>query len=295
MESNFSKENLVDDLVSGRISGQEADKALQQVQGDPALGSDFEFQRDLVNQLQAVRKAELKMRLDALPIEPILIGGLTATGLIKLGGAAVTATLLGVSGYLLLSDQNEDLRNSIDLIPSKVETIDLGSTSIAQGPDKIQKFDLKGIQSLPLTASTEVEPMIADKALEAELLAPQVVPPSVTELFEEETIKSPELDTNPDVITNTTEDATEIENIRDEKYPFHYKYHSNKLYLYGDFKGIPYDILEVHGKSGRVTYLSYEGKFYQLKNPIKGVKPLIPIGDKDLIKELEILKEEKAF
>ncbi|MEQ8715322.1 MAG: hypothetical protein RIC80_20040 [Cyclobacteriaceae bacterium] len=295
MESNFNKESLIDDLVSGRISGGEAEKALQQIQSDPVLSSDFQFQKDLVNQLQAVRKAELKMRLDAVPIEPVLIGGLTATGLLKLGGTAITATLLGVSGYLLLSDQNEDSRQTIDLVPSKVQTIDLGSTSVAQGPKEIQKFELKGIQSLPLTASTETQPLIAEEAAEAELMAPEVVPPNVTELFEEETINSPKLDTNPDILSNPSDEATEIENIKDEKYPFHYKYYSNKLYLYGDFKGIPYDILEVHGKSGRVTYLSYQGKFYQLKNPIKGVKPLIPIGDKDLIKELEILKEEKAF
>lgn len=297
MGSNLNKESLIDDLVSGRISGEEANAALNQINSDPALSSDLAFQQDLVNQLQAARKAELKMRLDALPIEPVIIGGMTAAGLLKLGGAVVTATIIGVGSYFLLSDQKDDVRSTLSMVPSKVETIDLGSTSVSQAPSQIQKFDLNGIQSLPLTASTEVTPILQEESIEeeSEIIAPEVTPPSVTTSFDEETINSPELDTNPEVNVANSDSALEIENISDEKYPFHYKYFNNKLYLYGDFKGIPYEILEVHGKSDRVTYLSYEGKFYQLKNPIKGVKPLIPIGDKDLIKELEILKQEKAF
>ncbi len=301
MESNFNKETLIDDLIAGRLSDEQASEAFNKLQGDPALTSDYKFQQELIDQLQAVRKTELKMRLDAVPIEPVLIGGLTASALLKYGGAALTASVISVGAYLYVTSPSDADIESLDFISSKNTLIDLSSTSPSQGPDEIVRFELKGIQSLPLTASTEAIPLIEVKEglstekVISELEAPEVTPPAVTELFEEEEIASPELDSNPDRINKLSTKATEIENVQDKKYPFHYKYHSNKLYLYGDFKGIPYEIIEVHGKSGRVTYLAYEGKFYQLKNPVKGVRPLIPIGDKALIQELEILKEEKAF
>lgn len=297
MERNVNKENLIDDLISGRLSDDEAHAAMRQINADPALKSDFDFQSELVNQLHEVRKTELKLRLDAIPIEPILIGGLTATGLLKLGGAVITATAIGIGGYLWFSDQQMDDRHSITYVPSKSKTIDLSSTTVAQGPKEIQKFDLRGIQSLPLTASSEAVAPIEteDASASVTFVTPEVVPPTVSTLFEEEVISSPKLDGNKGVELDIKDEAIEIENIKDEKYPFHYKYYNNKLYLYGDFKGIPYEILEVHGKSSRVAYLSYQGQYYQLKNPIKGAKPLIPIGDKDLIKELDILKQEKAF
>src|SRR5690606_21290252 len=50
----------------------------------------------------------------------------------------------------------------------------------------------------------------------------------------------------------------EIENDENTDYAFHYRYVDNKLYLYGDFKGIPYEILALNTAEKTQLFLKYD-------------------------------------
>jgi len=74
---------------------------------------------------------------------------------------------------------------------------------------------------------------------------------------------------------------------------FEYKFFSNKLYLYGDFGKIPYEILELNSSLGKRLFLFYQNEYYSLKMNQKERIPLEKVVEQKLVKELEIIKNNK--
>jgi len=86
----------------------------------------------------------------------------------------------------------------------------------------------------------------------------------------------------------------EIENRTDGKHKFHYQYYNGKLFLYGNFKNIPYEILEVNQADGQQLYLYYSGDFFSIESGTVKVSPLKMIEDDLLINDLNIILNQKA-
>jgi len=82
-----------------------------------------------------------------------------------------------------------------------------------------------------------------------------------------------------------------IETVADAKYPFHYQMMDQKLYLYGDFKGIPYKIIALNQGRRRQLFLHYESSYYLLNQMQIEIVPLQRITDSTIIKALNRLNE----
>ncbi len=94
----------------------------------------------------------------------------------------------------------------------------------------------------------------------------------------------------------TKEEASkeiEVENVSQTKYDLHYKFFSGKLFLYGDFNSIPYELLEINSGNHRSLYLYHDEVYYQLSQNEQRIVPLMPIDNQELIDELEIIRSNK--
>ena len=301
MEGQHTTQKMLDDLLSNRITEAERAKITHDIESDPSLRHEYEFQKDIVEGLQQVRKAELKARLESVAIEPGLIGVLTAVTATKIGGAFLVATGIGFGIYQYMQPDDFSAEITLSEIHPKTEYIELPRLEPGVQPTQIEKFELSGIDQSTLYAAADkniiLEEISTTEAAVAknEFTPPQVNLPTLSGIKDEEEAPSPKLDKDLSLTkpASKANEYTEVENINDSKYPFHYKFEDNKLFLYGDFKGIPYEILEVYGKNGRNTYLAYQDKYYALRNPQNSVQPLIAIEDKAMIEEIRSLSEQK--
>src|SRR5699024_6314417 len=143
----------------------------------------------------------------------------------------------------------------------------------------------------------ETKSLIKEEESEPDTEPIKVDPPTPIEDFENvdetgTTIKVPE-NTLAKASSEPEVTAVEIESKEDERHTFHYKFYNNKLYLYGDFKNIPYEIIELNTISGKSLYLYYKDSFYYLESNQMEVSPLQQIKDEKLIEELDSLRVNK--
>jgi hypothetical protein len=81
----------------------------------------------------------------------------------------------------------------------------------------------------------------------------------------------------------------EIENVPDDRFPFHYQFYERKLFLHGDFKGIPYKIIALNRDKDKTFFLEYEGNYYSLRPDQQEIVPLERIQDSTVIRALNKL------
>ncbi|MCH8317498.1 MAG: hypothetical protein IIA88_03235 [Bacteroidetes bacterium] len=73
---------------------------------------------------------------------------------------------------------------------------------------------------------------------------------------------------------------------------FYYRYFNDKLFLYGDFGSVPYELLELNTLDDKYLYLFYGEAFYEIKPVHSKITPLIKITDKKVVKELMAIKKQ---
>jgi len=76
---------------------------------------------------------------------------------------------------------------------------------------------------------------------------------------------------------------------------FYYQYYNDKLFLYGDFGAVPYELLEFNTLDEKLLYLFYDDTFYEIKPAQRKIKELVKITDKNMVKELSTIKNEKLI
>jgi len=89
-----------------------------------------------------------------------------------------------------------------------------------------------------------------------------------------------------EALENKVEVAIDSEGNKD----FHYQFYNRKLFLYGDFEKMPYEILEYNTDKNTLYFLFYEGAFYELNSNQMKISPLKEIEDPELIEELKNLR-----
>lgn len=290
----------IERYLEGNMSGEELQAFEKLLDKDPMLKSEFQLQEDIISAIKESRKAELKARLDNINV------GAYNTGIsgakIILTGAITAAVGLGIYFY---SQENVD-----ENLPAQ-EQLTLEDTNAI-----IQLEENKAIPPVVQTEQHEEELLARNTATEesvaeakeddiieeaekeiAVVATPEVTPPTPIETFGDAEgiateIKTP---TNKlaESLSSTEVTAVEIENEESHSDSFHYKFFNNKLYLYGDFKNIPYELIELNTVSGKSVYLYYKGNFYYLEPNQMEVSPLNQIKDQNLIGELEGLRNKE--
>lgn len=275
----------------------------QKMASDPAFKEDVLFEEQVRNGISKFRKAELKARMDAIEIAPVWMAGTGSNAVIKTIGGFAIAGILGTGAYFLLNPTDVPLHRS-----EKTEYItENNSPRIQSVPEITVPVDESGSKSKPdpvlRLLSEEDKPAISDvdpnegpmAAISTKEFTPQVSVPDFDEVETEEALKLAEVDipeaSNGDEVSMGSE-PVDVKTVQRKGRTISYKYFDGKLFLYGDFKDTPYEILEINGTSGRRLYLYFDAQYYRVHLSDK-VEELPQITEANLISELEILRNNK--
>lgn len=283
---------MIEQYVSGTISA--SDKAMleAEIAANPSLQGDVDFHRDMVKGLRDFRKAELKARLDALPVEVGLFETFTQSTLLKVAASA-TITAVVVGGIYYFSGNSVERVGTIEkLVPLSIEAGPVDSR-------KLELQDLARVDAPNEPASAVAEHLSEVPEVEEEEAVPVFKKPAVKEFENEEEFESAPVEgealaavAKPAEINMPVDIEVKSRIGFDNK--LQYQFYEEKLYLYGDFGNIPYEILEINNRDGKKLYLYHEGTFYRLFYPTQKITELEKVENEARIKELKIFRESKA-
>ena len=315
MSINQHIEELTDQYLRGDLSGADLRSFEDLIASDPAVQKHLGFQEELVKGLVDHRKMQLKSRLDAIEVGTGTFGsGFAVEGIVKVAGGAVVATLIGTGIYFMLPESIEEIP-----VEDKVEIVLNDNTNL---------FDKGDVPSMPIPLvfldgdsnddgnakqsgiSNSVDGTMKPEESAVELNAlredikeekssdfiPKVSVPELSEVSDEKEfiskdISIPEVSDN-DIVGEKDLDPIDIKTYNRKSTDIRYKYFDGKLFLYGDFKKEPYEILEINSKAARQIYLYYADQYYKIEMS-DDIKTLTPIKSQKLIDELKIIRENK--
>jgi len=311
MAENLDYRQLIDDYLSDNISIENRTVVEHKIATEPEFKNEFELQRNIVNAIKTTRRLELKNHLENVKIQwyhKIPTGW-------KVAATVSVASLTAISAYFYFS---EPLKR-IEIGSNDAFEIAVPDNTIPQKPS-VQITEIPEEPSeTPVNFADEGTKNITDKPtarLEESKASPDLTPekvkePDVPETSKEVEVVVPELvdefegaqeldiedaaGDNLNKINPVRKDLysnTEVKTLRHKKFDFHYELHEGILTLYGNFEEIPYEILEINSSEGKKLFLYYRNNYYMLVST-EEVSPLNPVTDTTLIKELEIVKNNK--
>ncbi|MEL7147844.1 MAG: hypothetical protein AAFO69_15835, partial [Bacteroidota bacterium] len=135
------------------------------------------------------------------------------------------------------------------------------------------------------TASSRRKVVADNSDQQQKIAVPSFILPSVDDVpREEESIDM----TSPDQIAfeelgiaeDKEKSKVEVEQVRKEGKIKQYRFEQGKLYLYGDFEGEPYELLEINTKGARKLFFYHDKEYYRLNQFQKSITRFTPIADK---------------
>jgi len=284
-------QNLFDNYFQGKMDPAEQAEFEIQLHNDPLMQGEFELQKDIVNAIQESRRQDIKARLDQ-----IKVGGPQPFNFVNIAASVTLATIVSVGSYLYFSNMADSDVTKVELTPKVEQSYQLDDMMPSIPEVMVDRKETEEILALEQTPQVTINNEV--KAIEpVAVIVPNIEMPSVPENFED--VNSLEIE---DDLANNTQG---FENIRNSEVPsfeienkfkedlFHYQFYDGKLYLYGDFKNTPYNIIELKSDNKRRVFLNHLNTYYLLSLTQKEMAPLVEIKDSTLIKELEILKNEE--
>ena len=148
-------------------------------------------------------------------------------------------------------------------------------------------------KSVVASAEKENASTSTSKASSAEVIKPDVL----TDFEETDiTARTPEVEVPEDQLANrhSFDNSTiSVSTKSDSRYNFHYRFYDNQLQIFGDFKSVPYEVLEVNTGLSTRYFLYHKDQYFELKPNQQKITRLQELTDKKTIKELEITRTEK--
>ncbi|MEQ6166438.1 hypothetical protein AAOE16_04535 [Ekhidna sp. MALMAid0563] len=294
----------IDKYHSGRMSESEMASFEKQLESDPALKAESDLQSDIVGGLKEYRKLELKARLDAINVGPTWMEFMGQSALMKSMGGVIVASLIG-TGIYLYGEQDEQVESGATVtinapVAESIEYIwELGQEEHDNSTNTtLEKPEIANEPAM----ETNPEVQVADQSAreeqvvineDKEVFKPSFEAPDVTNVEEDSKFQSAGLDELPET-TNATasEDPIDVETENNRSKTIKYKYYDGKLFLSGDFDKSTYEILEINSASGRRIYVYYIDTYYKVGTTDR-LTELPAVKDQDVIKELELLRENK--
>ncbi len=294
MKNNPTYEDLTGRYLDNEMSEAEKFEFESQMENDPQLKEEFDFQNELVRTIKDHRKLELKARLSNIEIPTPIF---QTIGL-KLAAVATATVIIG-TGIYFYNQQNPN-NNDFNIIDITGKQITLQEENIVPViPDvKIETITpAKSDKNAPIKNKKKANKENKVRAEKQKPAKPTVVKPELTVGFdnaieEEGKIEETGLSATNDVKENT-KSKMEIETVKTRRHKFHYKFYNNRLYLLGDFSKSPYEIIELNSNSGKKYFLLYQDNYYKLEPNQQKPTRLHKIENDSIIKELKIIKEYK--
>jgi len=290
MANNYTR--VVESFLDNDMSPGEREIFNEQLASDPLLQQEYQFQLSIIEGLRESRKAELKNRLSNIPVGVVFQSALLSSTAFKLITSVVLITLTGVGIFLL----NTNPVNTFETISTTngVTNYQLHFLNPTALPDKLDLVDNQFIQEkITELTSTPNEARVNNIAARAEVSVPMIDESLATENIDHIVPAIEKVSHVQDFEGTETLKNFDIKNIKSKKYDFHYKFIKGKLFLYGDFSGFPFDILEINNTDTKRLFLYHGKHYYRLTITQPTIQPLIKIENEKLIEELDILKEQK--
>ena len=266
---------LIDDYLANRLNEQDKNAFDQQLEGDPTLREEVDFQRQVVQGVHQARTAELKTMLNNVPITGSgwSAGQITAT--------AVSVALVATALYFYLKDDQTPIAQ-----PDKKQHQEVAppSDNMAKQPaattDTKEKAEPAVREEQPANAPRITKKNVITSPVQKPAI--QVVDPS-DELKETGEASATPIQGRSEIIPSKLEVITESS---DKKHGFHYQFSQGKLMLFGPFDKNLYEILEIHGEDHAV-FLFYKENYYLLDEKEIQITQLTYIRDSQLLKKLK--------
>jgi hypothetical protein len=301
---DFIYSEKFDKFLKGKLGDGEKLRLEEAMKQDPLLRNEINLQQEIFKALRDERKMLLKSRLDEVPVN-------TATWLNLTGiqWAAILGSMLLISAGVYYSNFYTSLNSNapqVNLVDSTPLIFDDSAVPVVPSPEQNE-----GIYSLPDEAD-KVNDFSADISTQEKADRPvfksdenEETQPSLPDNIKRPEVLSDFSDENQDINYNDFEAPDKalleksdksvseitIETMTDTDYPFHYQMMDQKLYLYGDFNGIPYKIIALNHDQHRQLFLKYEDDFYMLNQLQRKIIPLEKINDSTIIRALKKLND----
>jgi hypothetical protein len=277
--SNFE---LIDDYLANRLDARERESFERQLGNDPALKSEVDIQKQIIEGIRQARAAELKAMLQQVPV----------TG----GGAQIEFSVLRIAaGVIIVGALSAAAYYYFN--PSEFPPIDNAAADVTQS-DKVIPKENKPESSVTDPEADKVEPAVTPEKQDEkkEEIKPTedgskpVVKPKIdlvdpsADLQEDEQPgdEQPGLNNRQDISPAHVQVEMDSSN---KKYDFHYQFSDSKLMLYGSFDRSLYEVLEINSGEHAV-FLYYKNNFYLLDESKEEITRLSPIQDQALLKKL---------
>lgn len=277
-----------------------------QMDEDPILRSEVEFQRDVITALQETRVAALKSRLNEVPLHTPILQRPHTWGI-----AAVLSSILMFGGYFYYQEivnptivaprvklDREPAQympdHSRPAVPARPEP---PFTAKVQPAEEVNQVD---------TGSPTVNGAANDKPVTQGAVAgapaeqyntgqlPDIQRPDVVTRFDDQfTSLDDTYAETPVFNSNDAQQSLQVQvteptpSQKDNKR--YYQYFDDKLYLIGNFNDAPYEVLALNTSKSRKLYLYYSNTYYALE-PTREIETLRVINDSVSIQSLQKLR-----
>ena len=280
--------NKVAAYFDNELSEAEKQDFLKELEANPELKSEFEFQQQVVEGIQAARKAELKAMLDNVPVASV---GTSSTSIIYkaiLGGAATILVGTGIYWYYFSSNTPaESVQEPVTIeYTDKEQVVEIDNSDVNLEDNNIESQQ---------NAHSEADNKRSSKVENKPSGTPKVNMPEMpdtddgfaSKTLPEESLEVPKTVRNASVNLNSKID---VEVKMKKKYDFHYQFTSGKLVLYGDFDDSLFEVLELNVQDESTLYLFYKSNYYYLNDRSGEISELEAVKDEPLKEKLENLR-----
>ncbi len=301
----------IEEYHRGNLSPEEMASFEKELAGNPELNAESEFQADIINGLKEVRKGQLKARLDAIDVSPGWVEFAQQSVLVKSFGGVAIATLIG-TGVYMLADKPEKLVEKEELakvesivVPERkeipfewslapVEKVELTIATVSTTSERIEETAAQQkVEELQVSNEPAEEPLNVVAEETKETFSPQFAAPDASVVSDESVLQTSILD---EIETSTVEEEVttpiDVETKITKSSKIQYKYYDGKLFLSGNFKNEPYEIIEINSANGRRIYLLHQKKYYEVKTTDR-LSDLPEVRNIKLIQELRLIKANK--
>ena len=323
---------LIDAYLSGSMSQGEQDAFLDLIETDPVLKEEFLFQESIVSGLKEYRKSELKNRLSSITVGVGLFGLLMNASYQQVMAAALTFGIIGYGAFYAVTEWAlpDETSGSEITIDSPIDlTVDHPQYTQYQLTDKEQLKSIIATVMDRQVAETAIAPAVSSPAKASRIQNSFSNSEKRSRVAEDnsitktEQVSTPSKATTPDFMLPSVDDVpreedamemaavnesaaeyqgieenvegrkVEVEQVRKDGKIRQYRFEQGKLYLYGDFAGEPYELLEINTKGIRKLFFYHAQEYYRLNQFQKSITKFDPITDRKLLKELEILRTKR--
>ena len=274
----------IEAYFDNQLSTTEEESLLRDIESDSSLKTEFEFQQDIVEGIQAYRKEQLIARLNNVKVAST--GTSTLTKVIGTMGVAAIITgglfwyfdsdkavQIPVGKIEVVSKSSPVKGNDLETIPAEQN----GENIVAEKAESSSANDNSTDSNMPASKSTE--------STTPDVQVPDMVEPDSEGISAvDDDSRAPESLSTQSVAVSSSGD---VEIKLDKKYNFHYQVLNGDLTLYGEFNDSKFEVIELKTNLGIKLYLYYNNRYFELKNDSEKIRPLVPVESKEIITELD--------